>query len=174
MAIRMMSGLPARVVSVLTDYLATELTTIDGEEADGITTPPIVAANFYPWDQQAIAEFPACSIRVVSSAPVEVLPLLMGTRVDALHRLDVMFHATVKDEQAPKDLQAIMLRYVSGATRVLCVVYEALQTVADPTRFVEICEWTGEATYGPETEQGDGSLVRTATLPITIRRREAR
>jgi len=49
-----------------------------------------------------------------------------------------------------------------------------LQTTADDTRWVEIVEWLDPATYGPEADQEDGAIARTAILPITIRRIEAR
>ncbi len=175
MSLRLMSGLPARVIAVLQDYLPAELNLIDAEEADGITTPDIAAGDYFEWDRQVLYNFPACTIRTVSSTPVEVLPEGFGKRVDAIHRLDIMFHARDEDAAGSEvTLQRLMHRYVNGAMRVLCVVYEALQTVADPTRHVEIVTWAGPATYGPEMPQEDGAVVRTATLPIDIRRREAR
>ncbi len=98
----------------------------------------------------------------------------MGTRADAFHRIDVLFHATVADGTTPAILQALMLRYISGAMRVLCITKERLETSGDDNAFVQIVEWVGDATYGPETEQEDGSVVRTATLPIRVRRTESR
>lgn len=176
MALRLMSGLPARVAQVLKDFLPAELDLIDAEEADGITTPDVANANYYEWDQQVIPKFPACSIRTVSSAPVEVRPDTFGRRVDARHRLDVMFHATLQEVVGsdPLVLQKLMHRYVNGAMRVLCLMKEALQTSADNVRFLELVEWAEAATYGPEEAQGDGAIVRTATLPISVRRREER
>lgn len=171
MAIRMMSGLPARIIAVLQDYLPTELDLIDAEEADGIVTPDI--ETWIDWDQKNIpGTYPACSIRAVSSAPIQTLPVLMGQRIDAEHRVDVMFHAGITESDDPSIIQKLMLRYISGAARVLCVQHEALDTVADPTRLVELVSWVNQATYGPEAEQQDGTLMRTATLPIAIRRIE--
>lgn len=173
MAIRMMSGLPARVIQVLTDYLPAELDLIDAEEADGLTTPDIL--EWHAWDIPVITHYPAVSIRTASSDPVEVRTTLMGERIDAGHRIDVMFHAIHETAGGlPQDLQKLMHRYITGAVRVLCVTKEALQTIADPTRFVELVEWAEEATYGPEVAQESGAIVRTATLPINIRRRESR
>ena len=177
MAMRLMSGLPARVIQGLKDYLPAELDLIDAEEIDGITTPDIAAADYYEYDRKAIPEFPACTIRTVSSLPVEIKPDGFGRWADVFHRLDVMLHATLAQEatpSAPDQLQKLMHRYVAGAIRVLCVMKEALQTSADPTRFVTICEWVGEASYGPEEDQDEGVVVRTATLPIRIRRIEQR
>lgn len=175
MSMRLMSGLSERIVQVLRDWLPAELDLVDAEEADGITTPDIPNARYYEWDQPTIPNYPACTIRTVSSIPVEILPTLMGERVDAKHRLDILFHATyAQANQVPRDLQKILHRYIAGAVRVLCVTKEALQTSADSARFVELVEWSGEAVYGPEVGQESGAIVRTATLPITVRRRETR
>lgn len=173
MAIRMMSGLPARVIEVLVDYLPAELDLIDVEESDGIQTPDIEPEDYYEWDQKFIAEYPACTIRTVSSTPFEIPPL--AQRLDAEHRLELRFHATLANAASdPAMLQKLMHRYVAGAARVLCVLKNVLQTAADNTAFVEIVTWGAEATYGPEEAQEDGAIVRSATLPIDVRRREAR
>ena len=175
MSIRMMSGLPARIIQVLQDYLPAELDRIDAEEADGITTADVPAANYYEWDQKYIPHMPAVTIRPMASIPIEVRTTLMGERVDALHRLDVCFHLTIADADSnPLTMLKLLERYISGAVRVLCVTKEALQTSADPTRVVELVTWAEPATYGPEVEQEDGAVVRSATLPIAVRRREAR
>ncbi len=174
MAIRMMSGLPGRVIQVLKDFLPAELDLIDAEENDGITTPDIAARDYHEWDRPVIPEYPACSIRPVSASPVEVRPDTFGKRVDARYRLDVIFHVTIGQSDDPQTIQDLLFRYVTGAVRVLCIMKEALQTTADPTRFVEIVEWVGDATYGPEVEQDEGALVRSAVLPISVRRREER
>lgn len=174
MAIRIMSPLPARIATVLKDYLETELGTIDTEESDGITTPVIADGDYHEWDLQVIPRSPSCSIRTVSTTPREVFPTAFGNRIYTDNRIDVMFHATTNDTDGNSlTLQKLMHRYITGAARVLAMKYERLQTVADPTDFVEIVEWNEAATYGPEAEQEDGSLVRTATLPLTIRQFEA-
>lgn len=174
MAIRIMSPLPARIIQVLQDYLETELGLIDTEESDGITTPVIADADYHAWDTHVIAETPACTIRTVSSLPVEVYPALHGSRIYTDNRIDVMFHATTNDTDGDTlTLQKLMHRYIAGGARVLAMKYERLQTSADPTDFVEVVEWREAATYGPESEQEDGSLVRTATLPLTVRQFEA-
>ena len=185
MPLRMMTPIPARVVQVLKDRLPAELDLIDAEEADGITTPDIDSTDYYDWDQRAIPKYPACAIRTVSSQPaagrgIGVRQELMGKRVDATHRVDVLFHSTIEKALSdPRVLQSFMHRYVNGAMRVLCVAYEGLQTIADPVRFgspnaTTICEWFDTATYGPEETQEDGAVVRTAVLPISIRIIEAR
>ena len=167
MALRMMSALPARIIQVLIDYLPTELNLIDAEEADGITTGDIAAGNYYEWDRQTIPEYPACSIRVVSSSPIEIQPDLFGRQAYVRHRIDVMFHVTNKEGDALR-LQKLLFRYVTGAMRVLCVMYEGLQTALDPVRYVSLVTWTDRAVYGPDEEQDDGSIVRTATLPLDV------
>lgn len=175
MPIRMMSGLPERLIHVLQDFLPAELDLIDAEEADGLVTPDIAAGSYYEWDQQTIPEYPACAIRPVSSMPFEVLADTFGQRVDARHRFDILFHATLAQTNSdPALLQRLLFRYVTGAVRVLCIMKDALQTTLDPARFVERTTWAGEATYGPEVEQEDGAIVRSATLPIHVRRREER
>lgn len=182
MAVRMMSGLPARVAQVLKDYLPAELDLIDIEEADSITTPDIESASYYEWDQKLIQRYPACSIRTASSSALvnqdgspQVYPLTFGSAIRARHRLDVRFHLTIGQANAnPLTLQKFMQRYVAGAMRVLCIMHPTLTTVADPVDFVSDVLWVGDAVYGPEEEQDDGALVRTATLPIEIIRSEVR
>lgn len=178
MALRLMSGIPARIAQVLKDFLPAELDLIDAEEADGITTPDVGNDAYHEWDQQFITESPACTIRTVSTTPIEVRPDTFGQRIHALHRLDVMFHATLKDSnQDSLTLQKLMHRYVNAAARVLCLTKEALQTSADNTRWLGdngMVSWIESASYGPEVEQENGAVVRTATLPLTIRRVEAR
>lgn len=182
MSIRMMSAIPARVIQVLQDFLPAELDLIDAEEADGIVTPdiPTNPTCWHAWDRRLIVEFPAMSIRTAASSPLEVRPDTFGARVNAIHRLDLMFHATLANAgTSPLTLQKLMHRYVSGAVRVLAVMKEGLQTVGDPVRWgspveLTLCEWVDDATYGPEVEQEGGAIVRTATLPVRIQRVEAR
>ena len=172
-----MSGLPARVIQVLKDYLPAELALIDAEEADGITTPAIANDHYHEWAPEVIFEPPACAIRIVSSEPVATWPDGFGRHVDAIHRLEAIFICTHQDSnQESLDLQKIMARYIAGALRVLTVMYEGLQTSADPTRVVTEVRWEDAATYGPEGDQVDdnGAVVRTATLPIAIRQVESR
>lgn len=176
MAILLMSKLPARVIQVLQDYLPAELDLIDASLADGITTVDIANADYYDWDIPVIQEYPAVSLRPVSSTPTgKVYTALMGERIDAEHRIDVMFHVQLSDAaQEPSLMLKLLYRYIAGAARVLCVTKEALQTVADPTRYASMCAWVGDAEYGPSVEQEEGALVRTATLPISIRMFENR
>lgn len=173
-AVPQSGGLPKRVIRVLKDYLPGELDLIDAEEADGIETPDIADDAYHERDPEFIVRYPACSIQETSSTPVEVLSKGMGERVDQQDRLDVMFHATIGHANDPVKVQRLLHRYISGAVRVLCVMKEALQTKSDSTRLVELVTWAGEATYGPEVEQETGAIVRSATLPISIRRREER
>jgi len=177
MALRLMSGLPGRIVQVLRDFLPAELDLIDTEENDGITTPDIDSTDYHEWDRLVLSRFPACTLRLVSSSPIEIRPDTFGQRSDAEHRVDVMFHASLEESGTdPVTLQRILMRYVCGAMRVLAVMKYGLETTADPVAFagVELVTWAEPATYGPEEEQEDGLVVRTATLPISIRRREAR
>ena len=180
MSLRMMSPLPARVVQVLKDFLPAELDLIDTEESDGITTPDIAAGDYYEWDQPTIRAFPACSLRIVSSRPneenaAEIRPDAFGRRASVRHRIDVMFHMTkgVTDGDS-LNLQRYLTRYINGAMRVLMIMKYDLKTTADPNEFVKHTEWVGEATYGPEETQDDGSIVRTGILPIQIWTIEAR
>ena len=177
MAVRMMSGLTARVIQVLVDFLPAELDLIDTEESDGITTPDIDAGNYFEWERKVIPEFPAMTIRTVSSTPIEVRPDSFGQRVDAVHQMDLLFHCTLAQANSdPLELQKLTERYVNGAMRVLTLIKNRLETSADDNPFqgVQLVEWLADATYPPEPEQDDGAIVRTATLPISIRRVEAR
>lgn len=182
MSLRLMTPIGARVITVLQDFLPAELDLIDAEESDGITTPDI--RFWHAFDRKVITEYPAFSLRAASSIPTGPSGVRedgMGRRVDAVHRLDLMFHATLQNISGsePAKLQSLMHRYVNGAMRVLCIMKDGLQTVTDPTRWgspnaTTVCEWLDEATYGPETEQEGGIVVRTATLPVRVRRIEAR
>lgn len=172
MSIRMMSGIPSRFIQVLTDFLPAELDLIDAEEADGITTPDVAA--FYAWDRRALDKFPAVTIRPVSSSPFVVHPDGVGDRVDGSHRIDVMFHITPKQAATPENRQALLFRYVAGAVRVIGVEKWALQTSADPVLWATVVTWAGEAVYGPEPDQEDGAIVRSATVSFDVRRIEAR
>jgi len=174
-----MTPVLGRIVQVLKDYLLAETALIDTEEGDGIVTPQIPDQNYFDYDPKLIAKYPACSIRGAGSVPIEVRANLFGQRTHTLQRIEIMFTATIAQAKDSRTLEKMMQRYVNGAVRVLCVVYEGLQTIADPVRWGSpnaetIAEWTQEATYGPEVTQGDGSIVRTATLPLDIRRIEAR
>jgi hypothetical protein len=183
MAIRLMGPIVGRIILVLQDYLPAELDLIDAYEAANggisLTTPDILYWN--DWDRMLIPEYPAFSARTVSSLPIDVKPDTFGQRITASHRIDLMFHATMQNVQGsnPRDLQAILHRYIAGAARVLCVMKERLQTVSDPTEWGSpgsrtVCRWQDEATYGPETEQEGGAIVRTATLPVRVERAEVR
>jgi hypothetical protein len=178
MSIQLASGLPKRIIEVLRDYLSAELDLIDAAENDGLITPDVPAINYYDWDLKLIQGYPACSIRSVSSSPIEVWNTMTSAKqIHARHRFDVMFHGHIGmslPTLAPDQLNKIMMRYVAGAARALCVMHPALQTIADPSLFVELVEWTDTATYGPEEEQESGAIVRTSTLPIEIRRHEIR
>ncbi len=174
MAMRLMSGLQARVIQVLKDFLPAELLLIDAEESDSITMAEILAANYHEWDRQSIHEFPAVSIRAETSTLVgdEIKPDGFGRDVTANHRLVIMFHE--RAETDTRDMERRLERYAAGALRVLCIMKEALQTTADPTRFVEQVEWAEPIQYTPAEDQEDGAIVRTASLTIDIRRRELR
>jgi hypothetical protein len=171
-----MSGLANRVCQVLQDYLPAELALIDAEEADGLTTAVILSANYHQWDRTVIPEYPACSIRLVSSTPTPaagIFPDTFGSQIDAWHRIDVMFHV-VASAGPPTDLQALLVRYITGAVRVLFIQKVGLATIADPTDDASWMTWPESAVYGPDELQESGAIVRTATLPIAVRRIEIR
>lgn len=179
----MMSPVIARVQQVLKDYLEDELALIDTDAADSFTSTVIPADSnhYFDWDRQYVPEFPACTAGDVQSIPVGVLASGMGSRVDVVHRINLRFHATLAnvDGGQPRDLQKLLHRYVCGAVRVLTIQHDGLDTIADPTRWgsptvTTIATWSQAATYGPEEEQADGAIVRTATLPIDVRRIEPR
>lgn len=180
MPIRMMSPVPARVLQVLQDRLSAELALIDTEESDGITTPSIPNANYFDSEMLLINQYPACTAKTISAIPIEVKPDTFGRRVDAWHRLELGFHATLAQANSSgRTLEKLMHRYIAGAVRVLAVMYDGLQTIADPTRWgtpnvTTILRWSQPATYGPASAQADGLIVRSAILPIDVRRIEVR
>jgi hypothetical protein len=175
MSARLVSGLCPRVIQVLKDFLPAELDLIDAEEADGIVMEDIAAGNYHEYYGQVIeAGFPACVLEVVSSTPVEVRPESFGKRFHAWHRINVMFTVRINDAKNPLEMQKRLFRYVAGALRVLTLTKVQLETTGDPTKFVHEVKWTAPITYGPAADQEGGTIIRTATLPIDIRRIEAR
>jgi hypothetical protein len=174
MTMRVMSPIPARVVQVLQDFLPAELDLIDAEEG-GDPTPDIPNNNYFRYDRRPIPNYPALSMRVLSSRPVQVRQDTFGQRTVWEHRIDLLVHDLIADAgENALTLQQRLLRYTAALHRVLIVMKEGLQTSADPTRFVELVTAAGDMTYGPEEDQGQGELIRTATVPISVRRTEAR
>lgn len=187
MSLRLMTPIPARVIQVLKDYLPGEMAAIATTENDGITPPDIDDADYYEWDAQMIPRYPAISLRTVSSQPAPGRGIGVrqtsdneSGRADVTHRVDVLVHSTTeKAGTDPRVLQSHFHRYVDGVANVLCFRKWGLQTIADPVMFgspnaTTVCEWFDTATYGPSEAQEDGSVVRTAVLPLSIRRIEAR
>jgi len=174
MSLRMASPIPARVIQVLQDYLPAELDLIDGEEG-GDATPDIVV--FYQWDRQVLStsEAPAITVELHGISPIDVKPDTFGRRLDAEYLMNVKVH--VQRSQGSDDalrLQVLTHRYVAGIFRVLCVMKEGLETAADPTRFAEsVTPGDEPIDLGPDIDQ-TGTVVRTASVPIRIRRREPR
>ena len=177
MALRMASAIPARVIQVLQDRLPAELDLIDAEEADGITTGDVSNEDYFEFDRDMLHadQFPAVTLNLREIDPIEVLPDLHGQRLDARYIVDVKIHVRRQiDVDDATRLQKLIHRYTAGIFRVLFVMYEKLQTIADPTQFAEIVTPAGSVNLGPEAAQGSGSFVRTATIPVSVRRREAR
>ncbi len=184
MTLLLMSPIPARVVQVLKDFFNTELASVDSQAADGFTsaTIPTDTQHYFEWDQKNIGEYPACSIEALWSRPLDVLSKGFGDRVNVLHRLNVKFHARISDIQSgsePRDLDKLLHRYIVAAVRVLADQKDGLETTADPVRWgspgvMTVVTWPEQATYGPESDQADGAIVRTATLPIDVQRIEPR
>lgn len=183
MSLLLGSPILARVQQVLKDYHETELGLVDTDAADSFTSTPIPADSnhYFDWDRQFLNEFPACTADLVQSIPVGVLASGMGSRVDGVHRVNLKFHALISNVEGgqPRDIQKLLHRYVCAAVRVLTIQHDGLDTIADPTRWgsptvTTIATWSQAATYGPDEEQADGAIVRTATLPIDVRRIEPR
>lgn len=171
--ITLLAPLPDRVVQVLKDFLADELALIDIALADGITTPPILDENFFPRDRRVIGTFPAVTIRMTGAHPVEVRPIRFGSRTDAKCRVLILVHVTSTQGDA-ETLQNLMARYAAGVIRTLCIQHERLDTIEDAGQFVEIVEWLEPLQFSPPPEQKEGAIVRTVTIPLSIRRREVR
>lgn len=179
MTMRMQTPIPARVIQTLQDYLPAELDLIDGEEGD-FTTPDIPNANYFDWDRRSPPAFPAFTMRLPLFDSIGVRPDTFGQRLDAGYLVECMAHVTLgASSPNPRRLQYLCYRYAAGLFRVLCVKYEGLQTIADPTRWgsptvTTTVEPGGRVTLSPEPEQESGEVVRTVTVPIIVRRIEAR
>ncbi len=183
MALHLACAIPARIVRVLKDYLPAELDLIDASMADGITTPDVPdATGYHQWEPGLLVDVPACLIRVVSSTPLPVAgtyPAGFGARGDFLHRFDVMFRVSRPDaatagSDSPLGMQALLMRYIAGAYRVLCIQKAQLETAADPVAWASEVRMAGSADYGPQPGEAEGTVQRTATLPIDVRLIEAR
>jgi hypothetical protein len=176
MPMRMASPLLARVTQVLQDRLPAELDLIDAEES--ATTPDIPNGQYYQWDRKFVPQYPAVTMEMPSIEPiVEARPDSFGRRLHAQYLVRVKVHAQSDNSQADNalQLQKLIHRYVAGIFRVLCIMYNRLETIADPVAFVSIVNPGGAITLGPEIEQEDAvHIIRTGSVPVLIRQIEAR
>lgn len=174
MALHLMAALPARIIQVLKDFLPAELDLLDASLADGIVTPDINASRGYHEVEKRIIDFyPALTIRTMESEPIEVRPVQFGERIDARHHVELMVHVTAQQGNALL-LQKLIHRYATAIVRVLTIRKLNLETAADPTQYAEIVEWLQPMIYSPLAEQAEGAIVRTVTIPLSVRLREVR
>lgn len=178
MSLRMPSGLPARIIQVLNDYLPAELDLIDAEEGE-FATPDIGAADYHEWDRPLITRFPAVTMAVTRARVLEVQPVNFGSRVHAIYEVDLKAHTALAtaSEDALK-LQKLAFRYATGILRVLCVQKVGLETAADPTEYgspgARVIVRARELRWGPTEGQETGQQTRTATVGIDVDKTEAR
>lgn len=169
----MWGGLPGRIIQVLKDFLPDELTTITTRFGDGIDLPVPREDAYYEYLVPVIKDFPSIRIDQAEYDPIESRPIAFGQIFVADYRHDIYIDAGLERADTPTHLLKMTQRYVMGVVGILLLFKQRLETTADPTAFVESVKTAGQGTVGPETEQ-QGHIVRTAIVPITIRRREAR
>ena len=174
MTILMATGLAARIVQVLKDFLPAQLDLIDTAAADSETTPDVSASlGYHVVERRPMVDFPAIEVLTLGATPVELLSKGHGSRLAGDYQVTLLIHVHLRDAD---DDAAILRRhldaYVAGVMTVLGILHEGLDTTGDPMRFTEQVDWVGTVNYGPEPDQAEGQLVRTATVPLTLRRRE--
>lgn len=173
MPLHLMAAVPARVIQVLKDFLPAELDLIDTSMADGVVTPDIPNRDYFEIDKKIVDSFPALTIRTVMSEPVEIRPITFGSRSDARHHIELMVHVTSTQGDALR-MQKLLHRYATAIIRVLTIQKCNLETAADPVQYAEIVEWTQPMMYSPLPQQAEGAIVRTVTIPLSVRLREVR
>jgi hypothetical protein len=176
----MASPIPARIIQVLQDYLPAELNLIDTEEGNDFATPDISNGDYFQWERAEITSFPAFTMRLQQFDPIEARATEFGGRLHANYRAECMVHVTLGVSTAnPLRLQQLCYRYMAGVYRVLLIAHNGLDTVADPVRWgtptaTTVVEPAGTVQLGPGQQQESGAIVRTVTVPVNVRRIEAR
>lgn len=174
MSLHLASGIPARVIQVLKDYLPAELDLIDAEEGE-FTTPDIAADAYFEWERPLGVKFPMFTMAVRRARVLEVQPVNFGSRMHAIYEIDVMAHVgldTASDDALK--LQKLAFRYGSGMARVLCIQKAGLETIADPVIRDKTYVRLRELRWGPEEAQARGQMTRTATVGLDIDKTESR
>jgi hypothetical protein len=172
MSIHGPSGLAARIIQVLKDYLPAELDLIDTEEG-GLTTPDIAANAYHEWDRKLVTAFPAVTMAIRRGRPLEVLPVNFGSRSHAIYEVDLFSHVLAGGSDDGLRLQDLCFRYSTGMYRVLTILKTGLETAADPVRRVQMVR-SRSFDWGPTEEQATGTIVRTAVTGIDVEKLEAR
>lgn len=175
MSVRMWSPILARVITVLQDRMTAELTAIDTEESDGITTPTIPNANYHEYRRRVVTAFPAVRLEPLTADITTARPTGFGERVDANYNLNVHVDVTldIADDDALR-LQKYVIRYVTAIFRILVLKYDALDTIADPVRFAKSTIPVGALVVGPLAEnEEEGIITRSGTVSVSVRRIEA-
>jgi len=176
MSLRMPSGLPARVIQVLKDYLPAELDLIDIEEGSDFVTPDVAVDNYHEWDRHLFTKpYPAISMAVLRARVLEIQPVSFGSRIHAIYEIDVKAHVALDagSDDALR-LQQLAFRYATGIARVLAVQKNGLETAADPVIRDKTYVRLRELRWGPEVNQREGQMTRTATVGIDIDKTESR
>jgi hypothetical protein len=170
----MWSGIPGRIILVLQDFLTAELATITTEEGDAISLPPVQTEDYHEWLIPVITAFPSVRIQQQEATPVETRAANFGQRVAADYRHNIYVDAGLINADTPTVLLKMTQRYAAGIFRVLCLFKNRLETTADPTGWAESVTPAGAITVGPEVDNEQGLIVRTAIVPVNVRRRESR
>lgn len=176
MTMRMIQPVVDRVIQVLRDFLPAELDLIDAEEGQA-ATPDVANGNYWSYLRPVVIDFPAVRIEVKGTTINEVdnlTGLLSARRIDAYHRIEVWIDAqAVTAEDDAGTLQRWMMTYSKAVFRVLCVAKPGLETALDPVLWATSVEPDGEIRIHAATDQ-EGAIVRSAVVPIRVRRIENR
>jgi hypothetical protein len=156
-----------RITATLQAYLPAELNIIDGEMNDGVTLDDPVAYYECEMDLGYIPEYPAIVTDVKATLPLDIKSTLVSPGVaDELHSITVSAHLRNNGNEDPAVMKKRILRYSRAIVRVLAMKYPTLPNAGIET--VVSVKREGEATYIMQ-EQTTGLLVRTATVPFSVR-----
>lgn len=172
MAVRGPGYAVSRIVSTLQTYLGTELDLIDAEEADGITLDDVANADYHKAELESgyLASYPAIVVNVESTTPIAITSTTNSPGTSHLDSaITVTVHVANAYNEDPENVKERALRYANAIVRVLVMKYPTLPSGGTETVVGVYQE--GDRAYITE-EQGEGTYVRTATIPLRVQQYE--
>lgn len=173
MTIHLIEPVVDDVLACIKQYFKAELDLIDSENPDSIDPPYIDEDNnmaIYEVSATTLETFPFLEVVGDDLTFVEDF-VNEDKRVDFEAGIRVNVH--VRDDSGTgADIVRYLYRYIEALTRILFVKHAGLDTDGS-TRKVFTTSPNGPILYSAKpSEQGQGILVRSATLPCLIRKLE--